>query len=119
MQVSKRRLVFYFILFVNAFLFLSCNKNDDGSDDDLLGNWIHSTDFDGNGRSEAVVFTINDRVYLGTGSSDSDRFKSFWEYDVDKKYWVQKADFPGNARTSAVAFAVNGKGYVGTGFDGT
>jgi N-acetylneuraminic acid mutarotase len=95
----------------------SCKKSS-SDDDDPIGNWVRASDFDGNARSEAVVFTIGDKAYLTTGTTDRDRFKDLWEYDVAKKFWTQKADLPGTARNSAAGFAINNKGYVATGYDG-
>jgi N-acetylneuraminic acid mutarotase len=94
-----------------------CDPSED-STDDLIGNWKKSADFDGDARSEAVTFIIGDYVYLGTGTTDRDRFKDLWEYSIARQYWSQKADLPGVARNSAVGFAINGRGYIGTGYDG-
>jgi len=105
-------------LLLSVTLLPGCDKPDSDDDSDLVGNWVRSSDFDGNARSEAVIFTIDDKAYITTGTTDRERFKDLWEYDVDRKYWSQKADFEGAARSSAIGFAVNGKGYVGTGFDG-
>jgi N-acetylneuraminic acid mutarotase len=96
----------------------ACSKSSDSSDD-LVGNWAISDYFDGPARSEAVAFTINDTVFVGTGLSDTKRFNDFWKYSLDKRYWTRIADFKGGLRSSGIAFAVNGKGYVGTGYDGT
>ncbi len=100
-----------------AFAGVSCTKDTD-SDDDLVGNWARSYDFDGNARSEAVSFSIGDIVYIATGYNERERFKDVWEFDLNKKYWRQVAAFPGVARNSAVAFSINGKGYIATGYDG-
>lgn len=97
-----------------------CTKSTD-DDSELVGNWKRSDDFEGNARSEAVSFVIGDNAYVGTGAtntSNTERFKDLWEYNVTRRYWVQKADLPGAARSSAVAFAIGSKGYVGTGYDG-
>jgi N-acetylneuraminic acid mutarotase len=101
-------------LFINS----ACNKSSSSSSD-LVGNWAISDYFDGPARSEAVSFTINDTVFVGTGLSDTKRFNDFWKYSLDKRYWTRVADFKGGVRSSAIAFAVNGKGFVGTGYDGT
>jgi N-acetylneuraminic acid mutarotase len=95
----------------------ACSKSSD-STDDLVGNWAISDYFDGPARSEAVSFTINDTVFVGTGLSDTKRFNDFWKYSLDKRYWTRIADFKGGVRSSAIGFAINGKGYVGTGYDG-
>jgi N-acetylneuraminic acid mutarotase len=97
----------------------SCKKNT-SDDDDIIGNWKKSDVFGGDPRSEAVSFTIGDYAYVGTGATNTERFKDLWEYNTDRRFWKQKADMPdpAPARNSAVAFAINGKGYVGTGYDG-
>jgi len=96
-----------------------CVKSSDSSDDDIIGNWVRSSDFDGNARSESVTFVIGDYAYLTTGTTDRDRFKDLWEYNLTRQYWSQKADLPAVARNSAVAFTIGAKGYLGTGYDGS
>lgn len=100
----------------SCFIAQSCNKK--SSSTDLVGNWARSSDFDGNARSEAVLFTIGNYTYLSTGTTDRDRFKDLWSFSLADNYWSQKADLPGVARSSAVAFTIGSKGYVGTGYDG-
>lgn len=100
------------------FSIMGCSKPGDDSED-IIGNWITSSDFDGNARSEAVTFTIGDKAYLTTGCTNRDRFNDLWVYDLDLKYWTRKADLPGVARNSATGFSIGTKGYVGTGYDGT
>jgi len=96
----------------------ACTKTPSGSGN-LIGNWaISNTYFDGPARSEAVTFTINDTVYVGTGSGSTKRLNDFWKYSLDKSNWTQIADFKGGIRNSGIAFAVNGKGYAGLGYDG-
>lgn len=66
-------------------------------------------------RSGAFTFTIGNKAYIGTGSSDQGYKKDFWEFDVVSNTWSQKADFGGQARESAVGFSIGNKGYAGTG----
>lgn len=94
-------------------------KNNEDTEDDLVGNWITRSDFEGVPRSSAVVFTIGNKAYVGLGYDGKNRLKDFWEYDLDLNNWTRKADFPGVARNGAVAFSINSKGYVGTGYNGT
>ncbi|HEX6428706.1 MAG TPA: kelch repeat-containing protein [Niastella sp.] len=94
----------------------ACSKSSDSSSD-LVGNWAIGDFFDGSARSEAVSFTINDTVFVGTGMTSSKRLEDFWKYSLDKRYWTRIADFKGGQRSQAIAFAVNNKGYVGTGLD--
>ena len=102
-----------------AFIFLVGACNDSETTDDIVGDWVKRSDFEGVGRSGAVSFTIGERVFIGTGFDGTNRLTDFWEYDAVKNTWYKRAVFPGAARNSAVAFSANGKGYVGTGYDGT
>jgi hypothetical protein len=71
--------------------------------------------FGASGRTDASGFTIDSKVYIGTGRVGSDYRKDLWEFDLSTNTWSQKADFPGNPRHSAVAFSVGGIGYLGFG----
>lgn len=103
------------VIFISMVI-TSCGDSTTSSD--TTGNWIKRSDYEGVARTEAVVFTINDKAYTGGGFDGRDRLDDFWEYDADQNYWTQKADMPGTPRNSAVAFAIGAKGYVGTGYDG-
>lgn len=105
------------LILSSAIISQSCSKSTD-EDEELVGNWKRYDDFEGNARSEAVSFTIGDNAYVSTGSTNTDRFKDLWEYNLSRRYWIQKADLPGAARNSAVAFTIGTKAYVGTGYDG-
>lgn len=94
----------------------SCTKTE--STEDIIGNWVRRSDFEGVTRSEGISSTINDKAFVGTGYDGTDRLKDLWQYDPVQNFWVQKADLPGVARNSAVGFSINDKGYVGTGYDG-
>ncbi len=111
----------YFKMPVLAALFLffmicACEEEED----EILGNWIERSDFEGKTRSSSVAFTIGDKAYVGTGfnGSDDEYYVDFWRYDAQMNYWQKISDFPGTARSSAVGFSIDKKGYVGTGFDG-
>lgn len=101
-----------------AFLFAlvnSCGLDNDS--DDLVGNWIRRSDFEGIPRSNAVVFTIDEFAFVGLGFDGDDDLTDFWRYDANLDFWTKVDSFPGIPRRGAVAFATNGKGYVGTGFN--
>ena len=106
--------VLNYLLLVSAVVFVGCEESETVE----IGNWIERSDFEGVPRSGAVVFTINDLAYVGTGFDGDDRLKDFWVYDSELNFWQQIAEFPGVARNAAVSFSAGGKGYVGTGFDG-
>ena len=78
--------------------------------------WTQKADFGGEPRKEAVGFSIDDKGYIGMGTSFvCPAFKDFWEYDPQSNTWIQKADFGGEARSNAVGLSIGDKGYVGTG----
>ncbi|MBP9882027.1 MAG: T9SS type A sorting domain-containing protein [Chitinophagales bacterium] len=81
--------------------------------DPILNSWTQKADFGGTARSGAVGFSIEDKGYLGTGSTND-----FWEYDPLTDIWKQRSDFAGSSRGYAVGFSIEKKGYVGTGTAG-
>jgi N-acetylneuraminic acid mutarotase len=107
---------FSFLVISSIFLF-ACGDDSSGTSD-TTGNWIKRSDYEGVARTEAVVFIIQDKAYVGSGFDGRDRLDDFWQYDADQNYWTQKADMPATPRNSAVAFSIDSKGYVGTGYDG-
>jgi len=117
----RKKLVYillYFVIgFIVSFGFTSCKK-DKLDSEDLIGNWIQKSDFEGVPRSEAVAFCIGNKGYLATGYDGEDRLNDLWQYDPDKDFWVQKASLPGKARSGAIGFGTDSKGYIGTGYDG-
>lgn len=103
------------ILLISA---LGCENSNGEDEDDLVGNWIELSDFDGVPRSSATGFSIGTKAYVGTGFDGRNRLKDFWEYDSETNNWTRKSDFPGIARNGAIGFAIDSKGYIGTGYDG-
>lgn len=105
------------LLSVIVFISSGCEKETSGDDDELIGNWKHRPEFEGVGRTEAVLFTIGNKVYVGGGYDGNERRQDFWVFDQTTGNWSPIAPFPGTPRNSAVAFSVNAKGYLGTGLD--
>jgi N-acetylneuraminic acid mutarotase len=106
----KQRLLI--VLFALSLFFTSC-----GSDNDLVGNWIKSSSYEGRARSGAVSFVIGDYAYVGTGYDGKDALKTFYKYSLQDGWSKIDSEFPGSARREAVAFEANGKVYVGLGVD--
>ncbi len=104
------------VLFI-GFSLTSCSDDDD---EDLLGNWIRRSDFDGVIRSNATSFVIGQNGYMFGGYDGSDQLRDLWQYNSTENYWYAKADLPseGAARNSAAGFSIGTKGYIGTGSDG-
>ncbi|MDD5149239.1 MAG: kelch repeat-containing protein [Flavobacterium sp.] len=99
-------------------LFMTSCSNSDNTED-LVGNWIKKSSFDGPARSSSASFVIGNDVYVATGYTGDVYLNDLWSYTSDGDFWEQKADFIGVKRSSASAFEINGKGYVGLGYDGS
>jgi N-acetylneuraminic acid mutarotase len=85
---------------------------------ELFNIWEQKANLGGEKRKGAVVFSINGKAYIGTGSNFYENLNDFWEYDPKEDSWTQKADFGGEKRRGAVGFSINNKGYIGTGTTG-
>ncbi|MEL6274467.1 MAG: kelch repeat-containing protein, partial [Bacteroidota bacterium] len=80
----------------------------------VLNNWAQKVNAPIR-RTGAAAFTINGKIYLGTGFDGDSLRTDFWEYDLLQDTWSQKANFPGQPRGGALAFSLNGMGFMGTG----
>ncbi|MBA0882855.1 Kelch repeat-containing protein [Flavobacterium undicola] len=114
MTILKGRTIITMLLM--GLVFVGCSNDDD---EELLGNWIKKSSFDGPARSSATSFVIGSYAYVATGYTGDEYLKDLWAYNSDGDYWEQKADFTGVARSSASGFELDGKGYIGLGYDGT
>lgn len=113
----KLNKVLAFSLAVIGLLNTSCSSDD--VTEELVGNWMNKSSFDGPARSSAVSFVIGNFAYVTTGYTGDVYLKDLWVYNVEGDYWEQKADFTGVARSSASGFELDGKGYIGLGYDGS
>lgn len=111
----KTALLFSMVLL--GLISTSCSKDDE--DEELVGNWIEKSSFDGPARSSAISFVIGSYTYIATGFTGDDYLNDLWVYNSEEDFWEQKADFIGTKRSSASGFALEGKGYIGLGYDGT
>lgn len=81
-----------------------------------LDQWTQKNNYPGGQTIFPAGFILNDRIYVGTGSSDGFANKSdFYEYDPGTDTWIQKSDLPGVAKQACVGFAVENMGYIGGG----
>ncbi len=108
------------IILLVALMAVSTSCGDDDEDDDLLGNWIEKSDFEGFRRSSSVSFVLGDAAYLGTGfnGEEDEYYQDFWRYNVNQNFWQRVDSLPGVGRSAAVAFTIGNFAYPGLGFDG-
>ncbi|MEK6477176.1 hypothetical protein WJR50_06565 [Catalinimonas sp. 4WD22] len=66
-----------------------------------------------------AAFSIDNKVYFGTGSADNGVTKAFYEYDPATNQLIQRADYGGGAREEGIGFAIGNKGYIGLGTNST
>jgi N-acetylneuraminic acid mutarotase len=111
---DKRSLRSLLLIMFVLTLGVSC---DESEDEEELGNWVQSVDFEGQRRSGGVTFQIGSRGYVGLGYDGDDYFNDFYFFDVEDGYWNDAAPFPGVPRERAVAFAIGSKVYVGLGYN--
>lgn len=109
---------YQFILLLGLALSAGLFSCTESSDEELVGNWIRRSDFEGVPRSNAVAFTIGNFAYVGLGYDGEDDLLDFWRYDPALDFWTIMDTFPGKSRRAAVAFSIGNLGYVGTGFNG-
>lgn len=87
--------------------------------DPSTNTWTQKKTFPGQGRVNAIGFSIGSKGYMGTGyigiTSNND-LNDFWQYDPSTDNWTQLNNFPGSARSGAVAFAIGSKGYLVAGY---
>ena len=95
------------------YLLPSCSIDDE---EDLVGNWVKVSDFDGVSRCSAVTFTAGGQVYVATGGyggskrmgasafvidgtayvvggeNNSESVTDFWAFDPDTETWTEKRE---------------------------
>ena len=120
MQQNFYRLMMAAAVLTGAAFISGCSNDDE--EEELVGNWVKVSDFDGVARCSAVTFTVNNTVYVAAGGYGGYKYrlKDLWKYNEDSGTWSEMAPMPdeAEARTYAVAFATEKYGYVGLGYNG-
>lgn len=87
--------------------------------DQLTNAWTKKSDYPGTERFAAASFTINDKAYVGSGTTNAfTLLKDWYEYNPTTDSWTSIADYP-DLRTGAASFSIGNYGYVGSGDDNT
>ncbi|MBS1546057.1 MAG: T9SS type A sorting domain-containing protein [Bacteroidetes bacterium] len=81
--------------------------------------WTQLPDFPGTARDDAASFTINGKIYVGTGMEVGwGLTNDWWCFDAVTETWSAIAAMPATPRQYCSAFTVNNTGYVFGGVDG-
>lgn len=118
---SYRRRATGFAIDTNGYVCCGYNYSQDWKKDiwkyNLRTNtWVQMADFGGQGRGNAVAFTINGKGFVGTGNNEHYQ-KDFWRYNPVNNTWIQVANYGGEDLSQGIAFSINGNGYTGLGCD--
>ncbi|MGV3604397.1 MAG: kelch repeat-containing protein [Dyadobacter fermentans] len=81
----------------------------------LTGKWTKMADCPGDGRFDAVGFSVGNMGYISTGTGYGHYLRDTWAFDPQKNSWTRVADFPEGARREAFSFSIGNKAYVGYG----
>ncbi len=81
--------------------------------------WTQLPDFPGTARDDAASFTINGKIYVGTGMEVGwGLTNDWWCFDTQTDTWSAIAAMPATPRQYCSAFTVKDTGYVFGGVDG-
>lgn len=77
----------------------------------IFNNWTHVPTIHAPGRYNAASFVIDNKAYIGLGTSSNIGTRDFYSYDPTYERWVRLKDFPRQV-SNAIGFSANGKGYL-------
>lgn len=123
MKAISRTILSFWSVCVAACILPSCSIDDE---EDLVGNWVKVSDFDGVSRCSAVTFTAGGQVYVATGGYGGYKYRlnDLWMFNPDTETWTEKReisnvsdddyddDYSTIARSYGVAFTMYGLGYL-------
>ncbi len=126
--MNKKFGLLYCLVLIVSLMTTSCGN----SDDDLVGNWVASTnDFAGSTRGYASSFVIDNKLYVFSGYNGKDYYKDLWALDLSSENgsWSQLTPLDAEAtitnattahygRRYGVGFSIGTNGYIGGGSDG-
>lgn len=80
-------------------------------------DWTQLADIPGVGRFWSAAFTIDSKIYTGTGVTDfsGDATQDMWEYDPTSDTCAQVADYPAGVREGADGFGDGNRGFLAFG----
>lgn len=80
-------------------------------------DWTQLADIPGAGRFWSAAFTIDNKIYTGTGRTgfSGNATQDMWEYDPTSDTWAQIADYPAGVREGADGFGDGNRGFLAFG----
>ena len=80
-------------------------------------DWTQLADIPGSGRFWSSGFTIDNKIYAGTGRTgfSGSPTQDMWEYDIASDTWSQVADYPAGIREGADGFGDGTRGFLAFG----
>ena len=100
----------------NAFVVAGSNTDNVYKYSKTNDSWVQLSSFPGGDRGYAYGVQVNDKAYLGFGSTSSGTFPTdWWEYDMINDNWSQKASFPDQGRNHPAMVAIGDKIFMGCG----
>lgn len=102
----------YLIILLTFCLLASCvEEKEDVVKPSDLGTWKKLGEFPGEGRSNAISFSLSGKGYFGTGTNNETPFLGdIWAYDPATDTWTQKSDIP--MYPTEIALSIGDKAYV-------
>lgn len=80
-----------------------------------INTWAEKAKFPGGHLSGAVSFSIDNKLYVGTGIHDTFE-KYFFVYNYNNNSWQAIKNLPSKARANGISFSIGNYGYVGLGY---
>lgn len=62
------------------------NRTDTWEYDYVNDVWTQKTSFEGTSRTQAIGFSVKDRLFVGTGASGSNFYDDIWEFKPNDTY---------------------------------
>ncbi|QEC53550.1 N-acetylneuraminic acid mutarotase [Anseongella ginsenosidimutans] len=82
----------------------------------VSGAWKPKTNYPEGAANSLSSFTLNGKIYMGTGVNMRYYSNNYYEYDPLGNSWKQIANFPSIPRVETQSFVIGEKAYVGGGF---
>jgi len=83
--------------------------------DPTSNSWVDLSSIPYPYKYKTATFTLDNKIFIGSGGSDYYGNSDFWKYDLALRQWKKLANFPGITNLYTSGFTLNGQGYFLTG----